>query len=237
MRAIRFLSRTVCVLSLVFGLTSAVYALEIKLTEDLDAVEVMHNGELVRVQRIQDPEHELKGGFAKTSRKCPPFCIHAMEAAPGVTTVGEVEVFAFMQHQLKDGTGVMVDARLPAWHQKGTIPGSVNIPFTVFNQDPDDPELVQVLKRLGGVPRGEVGSFTRRLEELGLFEGDRKTSRWDFSHCKAVLLWCNGPWCDQSPRAIRGLVRLGYPADKLYYYRGGMQMWQILGLTTVAGDG
>jgi hypothetical protein len=26
---------------------------------------------------------------------------------------------------------------------------------------------------------------------------------------------------------------MGYPAEKLYYYRGGMQMWQSLGLTTV----
>ena len=25
----------------------------------------------------------------------------------------------------------------------------------------------------------------------------------------------------------------GYPPDKLRYYRGGMQMWQVLGLTTV----
>jgi rhodanese-related sulfurtransferase len=47
------------------------------------------------------------------------------------------------------------------------------------------------------------------------------------------LLWCNGPWCGQSPRAIRALISLGYPAEKLYYYRGGMQMWQSLGLTTV----
>jgi len=47
------------------------------------------------------------------------------------------------------------------------------------------------------------------------------------------MLWCNGPWCGQSPHAIRGLLDLGYPAEKLYYYRGGMQAWQSLGLTVV----
>ena len=66
-----------------------------------------------------------------------------------------------------------------------------------------------------------------------MLDGNKKTERWDFSHAKDLLLWCDGPWCDQSPRAIHGLISAGYPAEKLYYYRGGMQMWQSLGLTTV----
>ena len=54
---------------------------------------------------------------------------------------------------------------------------------------------------------------------------------WDFSSAKNLLLWCNGMWCGQSPRAIQGLLKLGYPVEKLHYYRDGMQGWQILGLT------
>ncbi len=73
----------------------------------------------------------------------------------------------------------------------------------------------------------------RSLEKVGLFSGDKKTDTWDFSEARQLLLWCNGPWCGQSPRAIRALISLGYPAEKLYYYRGGMQMWQSLGLSTV----
>jgi hypothetical protein len=38
-------------------------------------------------------------------------------------------------------------------------------------------------------------------------------------------------WCGQSPHAIKNLLALGYPAEKIYYYRGGMQAWQSLGLT------
>ena len=56
---------------------------------------------------------------------------------------------------------------------------------------------------------------------------------WDFSAAKDLVIWCNGPACGQSPRAIRGLLELGYPGDKISYYRGGMQMWQLWGLTTV----
>jgi rhodanese-related sulfurtransferase len=54
---------------------------------------------------------------------------------------------------------------------------------------------------------------------------------WDFSRAKEIMLFCNGPWCDQSPRAIRGLVKLGYPVNKIHYYRGGMQDWLLLGLS------
>ena len=71
------------------------------------------------------------------------------------------------------------------------------------------------------------------VESIGLLGGDQKTERWDFTDAKELLIWCNGPWCGQSPRAIKGLLSLGYPAEKLYYYRGGMQMWQSLGLTTI----
>jgi len=31
---------------------------------------------------------------------------------------------------------------------------------------------------------------------------------------------------------MQNLVKIGYPKSKILYYRGGMQYWQILGLTT-----
>ena len=35
--------------------------------------------------------------------------------------------------------------------------------------------------------------------------------------------------------AIRAMIREGYPPEMIHYYRGGMQAWKILGLTTVPG--
>ena len=64
-------------------------------------------------------------------------------------------------------------------------------------------------------------------------DGEMKTDAWDFSGAKKLAFWCNGPACGQSPRAIKGMLSAGYPAEKLLYYRGGMQMWQLWGLTTV----
>tara|TARA_R110000787_G_scaffold22441_6_gene65214 strand:- start:139 stop:240 length:102 start_codon:yes stop_codon:yes gene_type:complete len=32
------------------------------------------------------------------------------------------------------------------------------------------------------------------------------------------------------------MIEAGFPADKIYYYRGGMQSWNALGLTVVTGS-
>ena len=115
----------------------------------------------------------------------------------------------------------------------GTIPGSVNYPFTDLSKDVDDPVMVEALQDFGAKRRAGVGFFQGKMEEFGFFDGDKKTEKWDFSNVKDLVLWCNGPACGQSPRAIRGLLDVGYPGEKIRYYRGGMQMWQLWGLTTV----
>ncbi len=194
---------------------------------------VIHEGRSVKVQRVQDPDYVLKGYFAKTARKCPPFCIQPVAPAPGVATIGELELFEFMETSLRDGTGVLIDARTLSWYRKGTIPGSVNFPFSLFGKGADDPGVIQALKAFGAKERGEVGAVERVLEDWGWADATDKTERWDFTAAKDLVLWCNGPSCGQSPRAIRALVDLGYPEDKIMYYRGGMQMWQLWGLTTV----
>lgn len=175
----------------------------------------------------------LKGYFARTGRKCPPFCIQPMTPDPSVQPIGEYELFKFMESQLRDGTGMLIDARTESWYRKGTIPGSVNYPFTLFNREVSDPEFAAALKTFGGKPRGEVGTVEKTLEDWGLTDAKYKTADWDFSDAKDLVLWCNGPECGQSPRAIKGLLAIGYPGDKIKYYRGGMQMWQLWGLTTI----
>lgn len=227
-------------LSTVFLVNSNAMAVEVKLTDYLAYIDVEHDGDRVRVERIQDEGHILDDGFAKTSRKCPPFCIQPMKVAPGVTTVGEAEIFRFMERELASGSGLIIDARTPAWYTKGTIPGSINIPFTEFVAGVDAPETIKVLETLGAVRRAEAGWLSRSIEKLlarlGLFGADQKTDKWDFTNARKVVFWCNGPWCGQSPRAIKGLLEYGFPPEKIAYYRGGMQMWKVLGLTVVVPD-
>jgi rhodanese-related sulfurtransferase len=217
------------------GLSGPAQALDVNIAENLPHVDVLHDGKSVRVQRIQDEENVLSGGFAKTSRKCPPFCIHTMLVAPGITTVGELELLDFVKKHAERGSGLLIDARTPEWYAKGTIPGSVNIPFTVFGSELNAAERLAALEKMGVKPK--TPSLLEKafawLKRLFGVEVNENALNWDFSKAKHLLLWCNGPWCDQSPRAIKGLLKLGYPTDKMYYYRGGMQLWQILGLTVV----
>ena len=46
-------------------------------------------------------------------------------------------------------------------------------------------------------------------------------------------MFCNGAWCGQSTESMKALTAIGYPEEKLKWYRGGMQSWLSLGLTTV----
>ncbi len=46
------------------------------------------------------------------------------------------------------------------------------------------------------------------------------------------ILFCNGPQCPQSPRAIRELLDAGFPAAALAYYRGGMHDWVTMAMPT-----
>ena len=107
---------------------------------------------------------------------------------------------------LQNPDSTVVDSRTNDWFQGGTIPGAINIPYTF---------IVDELAQLGCEPD---------------FDG------WDCQAAKPVALFCNGVWCGQSPTAIRNMLEEGYPADRIFYYRGGMQGWRMLGLTVTGAD-
>ena len=186
---------------------------DIKITADLAYLDVLHNGKTIRIERIKDSSNRLTNSFTKTSRPCPPFCVHPIKLASGVETVGELELLEFLRTKVKQGTGVLVDARMPQWFEKSTIPGSVNIPFTILSTGLENKHTKKIVRLLGA--------------------RENKNGQWNFNKVRSLLLFCNGLWCDQSSRAIKSLIKAGYPREKLLWYRGGMQAWQLLGLTTV----
>ncbi len=187
----------------------------VKITPKMASADVKHNGKAVTIMRNQNEKNTINPAFAKTSRKCPPFCIRPFNIAEGVTTVGELEVIDFAQKMSGGDSSIMiVDNRTPDWHKKGTIPGAINVPFTKINRSKGADDL----------------SIAESLELFGAVESDKG---WDFSKAKTLVMFCNGMWCGQSPLGIAGIMAEGYPADKINYYRGGMQSWESLGLTTV----
>jgi len=193
----------------------AASALEVNISTDLASVDVIHNGRKVTIMRSQNQSNSVNPDFAKTSRKCPPFCIQPSELAPGVKTIAELEVLHFLK-KISDGdaSAIVIDSRTPAWVEKGIIPGTVNIPWDTLNIGKSDPAIVQEILE------NQLGA--RRCDDF-----------WNFDNVKTLVMFCNGPWCGQSSTTIKDLLRIGYPAHKILWYRGGMQDWESLGLTTL----
>ena len=190
-------------------------ALTVNITAVLPLVEVMHDGQKVTIIRNQNQQNTIKADFALTSRECPPFCIQPSQLAPGVTTIAELEVLDALQ-KISDGDRslLVIDSRTKNWVEKGVIPGTVNIPWDALEIGKAEPAAMQAIleNQLGAKRQGDF---------------------WNFDNAKTLALYCNGPWCGQSSTTINDLLQIGYPASKLRWYRGGMQDWESLGLTTV----
>ena len=77
--------------------------------------------------------------------------------------------------------------------------------------------------------------YTEAADRLGELGCEVDFDGWICEEVPRVVLFCNGPWCGQSPTAARRMIEAGYPAEQIYYYRGGMQNWNMLGLTVVPG--
>ncbi|MDH5611552.1 MAG: rhodanese-like domain-containing protein [Gammaproteobacteria bacterium] len=187
------------------------------ISADVMNVEVIHDGKKTKIMRVQDNANIINQAFAKTSRPCPPFCIQPAVLAPGVETIAELEVMDYLSKMANgDDTILVIDSRTPDWVEKGTIPGAINIPWTSLNASKADPISI-----------GDI------MEEKFNVGGDDDNR--DFSKAKTLVMFCNGMWCGQSPNNIKSLLKMGYPAEKIKWYRGGMQDWEVLGLTTVPG--
>ena len=72
--------------------------LDVKVNSSIASVTVQTVTGPVEIMRNQDPNAMIDPKYAKTSRKCPPFCIQPMQVAPGVTTVGEIELLEFAKN-------------------------------------------------------------------------------------------------------------------------------------------
>ncbi len=110
-------------------------------------------------------------------------------------------------HALNDPATMVIDMRDEDEPLKSTIPNSYHIPYNELED---------------------------RLDALGCQR--RSDKSWDCTRASKILAFCYGPMCVQSPTGIAIIVGMGYPVEKISYYRGGMTDWQALGLTTVSGN-
>ena len=218
MKAVRTLLATsfISAVLLISTGTLAADKTAVKITPDMASVEVMHAGKKATIARNQDQKNTVSPAFAKTSRKCPPFCIQPAVVAPGVETIAELEVLDYLvRMSAGDDSILVIDSRTPDWVKKGTIPGAINLPWTALNP----------AKGADPISIGEI-----LVDQFGAMDLE---GLWDYSNAKTLVMFCNGMWCGQSPNNIKNLLKFGYPAHKIKWYRGGMQDWEILGLSTI----
>lgn len=191
--------------------TAGIYAEQydtVKITPDITHVFIYHKGKAVNVHRIQDTQHKLTGDYAKTYR--PGTYIQPMNLNNGVKTIGEVEVLDFMKEEVNKKKGMLIDVRDKEKYKDESIPSAVNIPVKI----------------------GQNSTAMKKIfQSVGMVL--REDGTWETQNAMELVVYCDGLWSNQSAEMIDLFLKMGYPAEKIYYYRGGFQMWKILGFTTV----
>lgn len=186
----------------------------VAISKGIKSIEMNLNGEKFTLMRNQTAGNKISPLYDTTNRGVP----QPMIIAPGVETIGELEFIEYMKKAQTDDSIAIIDSRKPGWFAKLRIPGAINVPFTNFKEKDTSIEMME--------------------DEMGVVQKDDGTL--DFSKAKTVALYCNGYWCGQTPGMVKNakysLLNMGFPAEKIKYYRGGMQAWTSLGFT-VAGSG
>ena len=182
---------------------------KVRITPEISYIHSYHkNKAILKIHRTQDTKHKLVGEYAITYR--PNTYIQPIKIRKEIETIGEVELLKFIQHFGNHQKGLILDVRDKKAYKKESIPSAVNIPSSLLS---NKVKMQKILKALGA----------KKLEDGTL----------DTREAMHLIVYSHGNWCEKSPLFIKKLLALGYPPDKMLYYRGGFQMWKILGFTTV----
>ena len=182
----------------------------VPISKGIKSIKMDLNDEQFTLMRNQKAGNKISDLYVTTNRGAP----QPMSLGKGVETLGELEFISYMKKAQKDEMIAIVDSRKPGWYERLRVPGAINVPFTNFTT--------------------KAGAIEAMEDDLGVVEKDGKL---DFSKAKTVVAYCNGYWCGQTPGMVKNaqfsLLKMGYPASKIKYYRGGMQAWTSLGFTVV----
>jgi len=202
------------------------------LSDGIETVHIYHRGDSKRItiKREIDPEclkidisndmfwqeqyasHKVSQACKSTFITSAGKTIFPMKLHKDVETYGEIEVMHFIKEMQDDPSMLFIDTRDEEWYGYRTIPGAHNMHYVYMTM----PEVFEEEHKAS-------------LKKLGIVQKD---NTYDFTNAKTVLLFCNGAWCSQSPKMVKALLALGYPPQKIKWYRGGMDDWLGLSMTT-----
>jgi rhodanese-related sulfurtransferase len=176
-------------------------------TPDTSA-DFMFNGVRTSIAPASPDAVKYAALFAGVKPLCDPLCIVPETIADGIATLQQSDVVDFLVTAVATNTGLLADARMPKDRALGFIPGSVSLPHATLAQENEFRD--DILKALGA----------RAFEDL-----------FNFTDARSLVVFDNGPTQNDAGVLIAYLLAAGYPPEKIRYYRGGMQVWSVLGLT------
>ena len=189
---------------------SPIEVMKIAITENLMTVKVLHEKEEVFISRESVTPQLI----------CPPFCIEPMNIKK-VVTVAELEVLTFIEKLKEKKARLLIDVRENHFYTEGTIPGAINLPFSMLQDGSKYQE--EILKLLGAkLKKEKVQSKNSNLQ-------------WSFNNAQTLLIFGESATSSEASSSIKKLLELGYPDSKLFYYRAGISSWKALGLTIYQG--
>ena len=196
--------------SLILAAAIATHAVVAQAQSDLARAEVsfVFDGVSLNISPNFAEAPKYAARFAAVPASCDPDCIVPQRVADGIETVTEPEVLEFLVNGVAQSQGLLVDSRMPAGRSMGFVPGSVSLPHETMSENSafrDD-----ILKALGA----------RAFEDV-----------FNFADAQSLVVFDNGPSQNAAGLLIAHLLEVGYPPEKLRYYRGGMQVWSVVGLT------
>ncbi|WP_178861332.1 rhodanese-like domain-containing protein [Thiomicrorhabdus cannonii] len=178
------------------------------------AIPLELHGEKWLIQRNQDPTLTLTPLYTNTTVGY----LQPIKLAFGVDTIGELELLDYLQKMQHDDSIALIDTRPFQSYERLHIPGAVNIPLLLFK---NELSAIETLEREFNVTSNANGEL-------------------NFDKAKTLIAYSNGHFCAMTPYALKNaryaLLKLGYPPQKIKYYRGGMQDWTSVGLTSAGQD-
>lgn len=172
------------------------------------AAEFIFDGTRINIEAASPDASKYASIFASLTPSCDPDCITAPSVADGIETVIEPQVLDFLVSAVGRNEGLLVDARMPDDRRIGFIPGSVSLPHETLA--PENEFQKEILKALGA----------RAFEDV-----------FNFADAQKLVVFDNGPTQNDAALLIAHLLEAGYPSENIRYYRGGMQVWSVIGLT------
>ncbi len=125
----------------------------------------------------------------------------AQAADTPATLAGTKLVSAADVVKLQSSGAVIVDARVASEYAEGHIKGAINVPYQEKSE--------------------KVANFDATVDEFNL-------AKLPADKGAAIVIYCNGPECWKSFKALTAAIKAGY--TNIYWYREGFPNWKSKGL-------